>query len=266
VTPPETAKAGALVADGVSVSLGGRRVLENVRFSAPRGRVTGVLGANGAGKSTLLRLLAGLLKPERGDVRLEEGALASLDVRERARRIGFVPQSADCHWPITCRMVVELGRMPHTGTAGGGSEEDRAAVERAMQAMQVEGLAERPATAISGGELRRVQIARALATEPEFLLLDEPTAGLDPYHQLHLMALLAQLAKEGHGLVTTLHDIALAARFCDQVVILDKGRVAAFGPPSEALQPAILRACYGIDAHLEWRDGEPLFFSRLPSA
>lgn len=254
---------GSLSARRISAALGGRDILRGVDLDLAPGQIVGLVGANGAGKSTLLRVLGKLLPPSHGEVRLDGTKLETLAPGEFARKVAYVPQQAVCHWPIPGRTLVELGRLPHGGR---GSAEDDRAVHTALEAMEVSHLAERPATEVSGGELRRLLIARALATEPTFLLLDEPTAGLDPYHQLHLLERLRFLAHRGHGVLVTLHDLALAARFCDRITVLHGGSAVAEGPPAKALSPAVLRTCYGIEGRIEFLDTDPVLVARLPKS
>jgi iron complex transport system ATP-binding protein len=250
---PSAPSADTLEVEGVSATLGRRRVLSQVSLALRPGSLLGVLGANGVGKSTLLRVLARLLAPDSGTVRLGGADVRLLERRDFARRVALVPQQAECRWPVPCRAIVELGRLPHGEAHGAGAAE----VDAALRALQVLHLADRPATEVSGGELRRVLVARALATRPGHLLLDEPTAALDPFHQFHLLGLLRGLADSGRGVTITLHDLALAARFCDRVAVLHAGALAALGAPRDVLTPELLRRCYGLDAHLAWHGEHP---------
>ena len=248
----------ALIARDVHVALGGAAVLGGVDLALRAGEVTAVVGPNGAGKSTLLACLAGLRRPDGGDVRLDDEPVLAMAPHRRAQRIGFLPQLAEIAWAVDVQTLVELGRTPFTGY-GGASEADRAAVARAMAAAGLEPLAGRIVTTLSGGERGRVLIARALAGEPEWLLADEPMTGLDPAHLLDAAELLRGLAhRDGKGVVLTLHDLTLAVRIADRVVVLSRGRVAADGPPGEAVTPAILRQVYGVEARLTQGEGGPL--------
>jgi len=184
------------------------------------------------------------LQPADGAIALGDAALAALAGRERALRGAYLPQDRIIAWPITVAALVALGRIPHRG----GEAADRAAVTRAVAAMDLEGLRDRPATELSGGERARALIARALAQDAPLLLADEPTAGLDPAHALSLMHRFRALAAAGRGLVISLHDLGLAARWCDRLVLLDAGRVAAEGRPAEVLTPQRLAGVYGITA------------------
>lgn len=234
-----------LDARDVTVHLAGRPILEGVNCRAEAGRITAVIGPNGAGKSTLLRAMAGLLPLEGGSIDFETRPLSSLERTELARSIAYLPQERVVHWPLAVERVVALGRLPHrTGMMSGAH--DRAAVDAAMQTMDVAGLTQRPVSQLSGGERARVLVARALAQESRALIADEPTAGLDPAHALGLFGTFQQLAAEGRAVIVALHDLTLAARFCHHVVLLVGGRVAASGPAAEVLQPAPLSAAFGV--------------------
>lgn len=237
-----------LSAHAVGVRLGGTLAVDGVTAAFEAGTVTAILGPNGAGKSTLLACLAGLRKPSSGHVRLDGAELLSMRPRARARRIGFIPQTPEIAWAVEARILVGLGRTPFIG-ASGLSLEDSAAIDRAMSAAGVEALADRDVTTLSGGERGRVLIARALAGDPEWLLADEPLTGLDPGHQLDAGALFRALAHEhGRGVVLTLHDLSLAARIADRVVVMADGGILADGPPGDALSPQVLAAAYDIEA------------------
>lgn len=231
----------------IHVRLGDKRVLEGVSADLRPGQVTAIVGPNGAGKSTLLACLAGLRRPDRGLARLNGVGVLELSARERGRRIGFLPQSPEIAWAVEARTLVGLGRIPFAGSWG-LSAEDEAAVERAMTKADVTQFATRTVTTLSGGELARVLIARALAGDPEWLLADEPLAGLDPGHQLDAAALFRALAVEGKGVVVTLHDLPMAMKLADRVIVLADGKVLADGPPAEALAPPVLSAAYGVEA------------------
>ena len=241
----------------LKVSLGGHRVLDGLQLSLPRGQVTVILGPNGAGKSTLLHALAGLIAPTSGELRLGERPLSAVAPRERARRLAVLPQTPEIAWPVTARTLVGLGRAPFVG-ARGLTRKDEAAVDRALIRAQAADLAERVVQTLSGGERARVLIARALAGSPEWLLADEPLTGLDPAHQLEAARLFRSLADEGAGVILTLHDLTLAVRLADRIILLADGAVLADGPPSEALTPEAIRAAYGVQARLVPGPGGPL--------
>ena len=232
----------------LSVRLGGRAVVTGVSLDLAPASLVALVGPNGAGKTSLLRALVGLL-PCTGDATLDGERLDRMSARDRARRVAYLPQGHEAHWPLPARDIVALGRLPH-----GASDPtrlrpaDAAAVERAMRLTDTEGFADRPITSLSGGERARVALARVFAVEARLILADEPTAALDPRHQIAIMRALRDRAAEGALAIAVTHDLGLAARFADQVVVLNDGRLAAIGPPAEALSPALLAEVFGIEA------------------
>lgn len=247
-----------LEAKQLAAELKGRRIFSHVDVVAMPATITAVIGPNGAGKSTLLRTLAGLLAPCEGDVLLDNLPLAHWSQAQRARLLAYVPQDRTVHWALDVRSVVALGRLPYRGYATAESPADSAAIARALADMDVAHLAHRPITDVSGGELARVLIARALAQEPHVLLADEPAAGLDPAHQLALFRCFSRIAESGRSVLVALHDLSLAARFCRNIVLLRSGHVIASGPPESVLDSEHLRTAYGISANLHYIDGIPV--------
>ncbi|MBK5265675.1 MAG: ABC transporter ATP-binding protein [Alphaproteobacteria bacterium] len=242
----------------LDLSLRGRHILADVSGCFRRGRVTVILGANGAGKSSLLSCLAGLRVPDRGEILLDGRPLAALDRRERARLIGLLPQRADIHWDVDVTTLVGLGRLPHRGRWSMNAA-DHAAIAAAMAATDCIHLADRNVLRLSGGEQGRVLLARVLAGEPQWLLADEPLASLDPGHQLDVLDRLKQCARDGAGVVVVLHDLTLAARIADDVLVLKDGAVVASGPCDTVLTPAILATAYGVEVHIgQSATGEPM--------
>lgn len=231
----------------LSLALSGRTILDGVTLEIPTGAVTAVIGPNGAGKSTLLACMAGLRRPDRGQATLDDEPVLAMPPRRRARRLAFMEQSPEVAWPVTVRTLVGLGRTPFTGARGLGAE-DEAAIDAALARTGVGRFADRIVSTLSGGERARVLIARALAGAPTWLLADEPLTGLDIGHQLDTLALFRRLAAEGAGVVATLHDLTLAARLADHLVVMAEGRVVAAGAPAAVLTPALLAEVYGIDA------------------
>ena len=236
-----------LAAETIGVTLGGRAVLDGVTVALRPGEVTAVIGPNGAGKSTLLACLAGLRRPGRGLARLDGAPVLDRPARERARAVAYLEQIPEIAWAVDVRTLVGLGRTPFTG-ARGLSADDLAAVDAALARTGVTAFADRLVTTLSGGERSRVLLARALAGEPRWLLADEPLAGLDPGHAFDACDLFRAVAAAGAGVVLTLHDLPLAARVADRVLVLDGGRLVADGPPADALTPERLAAVYGVEA------------------
>ena len=237
-----------LTAEALHATLGGRPVLRGVDAQFAPGMVHGVIGPNGAGKSSLVRSLTGLLRPDGGRVLIDGSDMAMLDRAAIARRIAYLPQGQTLHWPLTVERLVALGRLPHLGPLSRVGARDRAAVERAMARTDVLPLRARDATELSGGERARVLLARALAVEAPVLIADEPLAALDPGHQLDIMALLAELARDGALVIAVLHDLSMAARFCGGLTLMQQGRIVAGGHPDAVLTPEHLAQVYGVRA------------------
>ncbi len=248
----------SLQASNISVQLADRPVLQDVNIAIRPTQVHGLLGPNGAGKTTLLRALAGLQTVDAGQVQLSDQPLDSIPASRRARQLAYLPQGTECHWPLLAREVVALGRLPHRAPWRSVPAHDAERIEAALREADVLHLADRPINSLSGGERARVLLARSLATGAEILLADEPVAGLDPSHQLQVMALLKARASAGGTVVVVLHDLNLAARFCDQLTLLNEGRVIAQGAPESVLAPAPLQQAYGIRAWYGEVEGERL--------
>ena len=247
-----------IAATGLCVDLGGRRVVDGVTVALAAGALIGVVGPNGAGKSTVARALLGLVPPAAGRVTIDGADVAGMTARTVARHVAYLPQAVAVHWPLTVERLVGLGRLPHLGPFSRLAPSDRNAIAAALQATGTAHLAARAATDLSGGERARVMLARALATGAPALIADEPLASLDPGHQLDVMALLRAQARAGALVVVVLHDLGIAARFCDRMLLMDGGRVVADGPPATVLTDAALATVYGIEAWRGTVDGQPL--------
>ncbi len=238
-----------LTAQDVNVTLGGRAVLNNVSLSLSSGHLVALVGPNGAGKTTLLRALAGLV-PSQGAIDVGGDALSSLSLRERARRFAYLPQGHLVHWPLPARDIVALGRYPHGATDPGRlTPSDTEAVLRAMRATDVVEFGERRVTELSGGERSRVALARVLAVEAPVILADEPTASLDPRHQIDVIKNLRTAADTGTLVIVVTHDLGLAARFADTALVLSEGRLVSQGYPEEALSEQVMADVFRISAY-----------------
>jgi iron complex transport system ATP-binding protein len=242
-------EAALLTVRDLSVTLGGRAVLNDISLSLSSGHLVALVGPNGAGKTTLLRALAGLV-PSEGAIHVGGDALSSLSLRERARRFGYLPQGHIVHWPLPARDIVALGRYPHGAMDPARlTPKDAEAVLRAMRATDVVEFSERRVTELSGGERSRVALARVLAVEAPVILADEPTASLDPRHQIDVMKNLRQVADKNTLVIVVTHDLGLAARFADTVLVLSEGRLVSQGNPAEALSEQVMADVFRISAY-----------------
>lgn len=239
-----------LEAREVRVRRGGRTLLETANVSLEASQLTAIVGPNGSGKSTLLRALAGLWPCAEGVVLLDGRSVRELPRPEVARRVSFLPQDTRCDFAFTVAEVVSMGRHPHRGRFDRARTADGAAVEQAMERCDVLALRDRILETLSGGERQRVAIARCLATEPDVLLLDEPTAHLDLSHALALLDLCRSLAASGKAVGFATHNLDLAARYAAQVAVLRMGRVRHRGRPEEALSPSACREVFDVDAEI----------------
>ncbi|NHN89627.1 ABC transporter ATP-binding protein [Acetobacter conturbans] len=228
----------------VTFTTGGATLLHHASAGFESGTVTGLLGPNGAGKSTLLKLLAGLLPPTEGAVFCDGDDLTHLNQSRRARRIAYMPQDIPPFPPMPVREIASLGRLPYAEAPDVAL--NHPAVSMAMGLVGLDDLATRPASRLSGGERARLMLARALAVEAPVLLADEPVAALDPAHALSVMRVFRALAAEGRCVVLVIHDLMLATRFCDRLVVMKEGAIR-YALPAEALSDAMVREVYGVD-------------------
>ncbi len=224
---------------------GDHPALDGVSMAAGDGQLYAVLGPNGSGKSTLMKALLGIVPLRRGEARLDDRALRDWTRPELARAVGVVPQSETIAFPLTVRELVGMGRYPHLGILAAEGQADRDAVANAMAQCDVSELAGRDVTTLSGGELQRVRISRALAQEPRALVLDEPTASLDIRHEMAILESLRSWADAGMTIVVVTHGLDLASRFADRVLLLSHGRVAAEGTPHDVMRADVLESVYG---------------------
>jgi iron complex transport system ATP-binding protein len=233
----------------LGVRYGTRTALQPCSATLPGSTLVGLVGPNGAGKSSLLKAVAGLTRAS-GRALWMERPLTKLAPRARAQTVAYLPQAARSHWQLAVGELVALGRLPHQRFGAAPSPQDRAAIEAAMHETAVADFADRPVAELSGGEHARVLLARALAVQAPVLLVDEPVASVDPYHQLQIMAVLASYASSGALVVAVMHDLALAARFCKQLLLLDDGAAVAQGTPRQVLSLATVRRHYRVEPYL----------------
>ncbi|MFJ7182347.1 ABC transporter ATP-binding protein [Streptomyces massasporeus] len=236
-----------LVVDGVTLTAGAHRLVEDVSLTARPGEVIGLVGPNGSGKSSLLRTVYRVLRPAAGHVRVDGTDAWSLPVRQLARTVAAVVQESGADFDLSVREVVAMGRTPHKRLLDGDTPEDAELIDTVLDAVDATDLAHRPFDRLSGGERQRVLIARALAQQPSLLVLDEPTNHLDIRHQLDVLNTLRRLPAT---VLVALHDLNLAAYYCDRLYVLRDGQVIASGPPLEVLTPQLLAEVYGVTSEV----------------
>ena len=246
----------SLRCDTLAVRYRDRVAVRPSSLSLASGSLVALVGPNGAGKSSLLKAIAGLV-PCTGTVE-SGGRVLGPNPRTRARTIAYLPQSPFAYWPMKVRDLVALGRLPHRAFGAAQSPEDYAAIEAAMRQTDVTTLAERAVDELSGGERARVQLARALAVQAPILLVDEPVAALDPYHQLEIMRVLTDYAARDALVIAVLHDLTLAARFARRIIVMHAGEVVADGLPEQVLSADTLRRFYRVEPFLSQVAGQPL--------
>ncbi|MBX3026663.1 ABC transporter ATP-binding protein [bacterium] len=244
----------ALALAGVTFGYGAEAVVRDVSCAVARGEFVGVIGPNGSGKSTLLKLMSGYLRPWRGSVAIEGREAARLSRAALGRVVAVVPQDTAVTLPFTVMEMVLLGRTPHGSGFAFEGERDLAAARRAMERTETLALAGRRVTELSGGERQRVILARALAQEPRILLLDEPAAFLDIRHEVEMYDLLRDLQRAGMTVVSVLHDLNIAALYCDRLILLAGGAVAGDGTPAQVITYATLTAVYGTEVYVAMND------------
>ncbi|MDZ4776804.1 MAG: ABC transporter ATP-binding protein [Alphaproteobacteria bacterium] len=239
-----------LAAEALSVVVDGRTLLDKVSLSLAPGELLAVLGPNGAGKSTLLNALAGLTAPTSGRVTLDGRELSTWSPRDMAAARAFLPQNGALDWPLKVERVVALGRLPLAGLWGEARDAETQAIDEALDAMDARSLKGRVATTLSGGELARVLLARAIVGKPRVLIADEPLAGLDPRHQIDALTRLRRMADDGRAIILALHDLDLAARFATRVALLADGKLIADGAPQETLTTTRIAEAFGVEARV----------------
>ena len=240
----------ALSTANLTVAVDGKKLINGIDIVVQPGEMIAVLGPNGAGKSTLLGALAGLIAPTSGSVTLDDRALSAWPARHLAAARAYLPQNGALEWPLTVARVVALGRLPLAGLWGEAHGAAERAVDAALAEMDALDLKDRIATTLSGGELARVLLARAIVGDPRIILADEPLAGLDPRHQLDALQRLRALSDNGRAIVIAMHDLDLAARFSTRVVLLSLGRIIADGPPRETLTGDRIAEAFHVEARV----------------
>jgi iron complex transport system ATP-binding protein len=237
-----------LETEGLTVRRSGKVIVDRISLSFAPGDFVAVIGANGAGKSTFLTALAGISRPEGGSVRLDGQLLSAIDAKALARRRAYLPQSPRAEWPISVERLIALGLTPQLPAFGGLPADVQPRIDAMIAACDLETHRDQPATTLSGGELARAMLARALVGDPDILIADEPIAGLDPRHALDTVARLHALAKAGKLVIASIHDLTFVARYATRVVAIHHGRVAADGPTAEVLTSGLLRHLFDVEA------------------
>ncbi len=235
-------------AEGLAWEVDAKRILNDVSLHADGGQFVGLVGPNGAGKSTLLRAISGILSHVEGTVSLDGQDLRSLSSRRVAANLALIPQIAPYTYGFTSLELVLMGRYPHLGRFQIEGKDDHRIAMDAMELTETEGFAERTMDTLSGGERQRVLVARALAQQPRVLLLDEPTSNLDVLHQLKVLDVVRQMVDDGLAAIAAIHDLNMAARYCDRLVLLQEGQVAAEGPAEDVLTPQAIKSAFGVNA------------------
>lgn len=247
-----------LSVNNISLHINGNAILQDISTSFRAGELVGLIGPNGAGKSSLLKAVLGLVNYKSGSISYGDQNIDALPLRDRAKILSYSAQGAPVHWPLTVENIVALGRLPHMHPWRSLSEEDASIVQTVLGETDTMHLKERSVMTLSGGERARVLLARALATKANFLMADEPTASLDPSHQLQIMDILKEQAASGKGVCVVLHDLSLAARYCDRLILLHQGRLVAEGTPETVLSDENLDCVFGVKVS-RWKDGENCF-------
>jgi iron complex transport system ATP-binding protein len=251
----------SLAIDKLDVRYGARLAVQPASFRLEAGELVGLVGPNGAGKTSLLRALAGIPLPD-ARVRWNDRPLTGISDVERARAIAYLPQWAQASWPLPVRELVALGRLPHRRFGEGPSPADEAAVDRALELAGLREFASRQIDSLSGGERTRAHLARAFAVEAPALLVDEPTASLDPYHQLAIMRLLDEYRRQSRLVVAVLHDLNLALAYCTRLLLMDNGAIVRDGAPGSVIDDDTLARHYRVGAFLAVHDGRQIAVPR----
>lgn len=240
-----------LEARGLCHSAAGELLVEDAGFRIEPGKLTMLIGPNGSGKTTLLRLALGLLKPDSGSATIDGIDVSTLPPAARARKVAYLPQARPLAWPMPVRDVIALGRFAHGAAPERLAAGDAEAIERAIAACRLEGFEQRAADTLSGGEQARMHLARAIASETPLLVADEPVAALDPRYQHEVARLFVEAARSGRGVLTVVHDLALAARYAERLIWMKAGRIVADGSTAETMTTQRLREVFAVEAHVD---------------
>ncbi len=244
--------------DNISLDLGGAVILKDILATVKRGEIVGLIGPNGAGKSSLLRSILGLVTIKKGSVIIDGDNVEELSLKERARKMAYAAQGSPVHWPLQVEHIVELGRIPHLNPWQKLTKDDHEVITQAMERTDCTHLIGRSITTLSGGERARVLLARVLATNAPYIMADEPVASLDPAHQLQVMEILKALTSSNCGVMVVMHDLSLALRYCDRLILLDKGIMIGQDTPDKILEDENLTEVFGISA-TRWSDNGEKF-------
>ena len=242
-------------ATSLVIRRGGRAIVQNATLRAQSGELVAVIGANGAGKSTLLASLAGLLAPDSGTILIDGHAIAAFTRVELARLRAYLPQNPRCEWPISVERLIALGLTPTLPVFGDLPAAFETRITEMLAQWDLRPQREQAATTLSGGELARAMLARALVGDPNILIADEPISGLDPRHALDTLARLRALAASGKLVIISIHDLTLAARYATRLIVIDRGRIVTEGRPGEILTPALLRDVFEVEGNITGADG-----------
>lgn len=233
-------------ANDLNLQIGSKPLLKDVSLSIGQGEIIGLIGPNGAGKSTLLKVLANIMPADSGSYSFAGQAIGDYKEKQFAQQVGYLAQNATAHWPLQVRRLIELGRLPYQNFRQKLSAQDTQLIQAAIEKTETAHLLDRVVTTLSGGEQTRVFLARLFAAEPQVIFADEPIAALDPYHQLHIMEILRDHAKNGGTVVVVMHDINLASRFCDKMILMQEGEIRRFGNINELLADNVLTDTFRI--------------------
>lgn len=240
----------------LNLKIDGAKIINNASLEIETGQIIGLIGPNGAGKSMLLKSILGLNEEAHGTVTIDDQNLNNISLKDKAKFISYAAQGAPVHWPLTVGHLVSLGRIPHLSPWQSTTKEDQQLTLNAMKMTEVDHLSTRTTTSLSGGERARAMLARAIVTGSDFLFADEPIEALDPYHQIQIMNILKNLSQKGQGVLVVIHDLNVAQQYCDQLILMDNGKIIAKGVPENVLTDEFLQNTYRIKASRIEHDGQ----------